>query len=129
MYTQRRSKLKRDEFRSIDNDFKTIYDNLRAEQEALNAKMQSARGDAIKHVQEVIDAFHLLRSELKFEDDHQAKSPAEKRRGPASIKYRTPNGIEWTGKGNMKREFRDYLLSQGLTPEDKDLFLTPQFMK
>lgn len=29
----------------------------------------------------------------------------------------------------MKREFRDYLLSQGLTPEDKDLFLTPQFMK
>lgn len=65
----------------------------------------------------------------RFEDDHQAKSPAEKRRGPASIKYRTPNGIEWTGKGNMKREFRDYLLSQGLTPEDKDLFLTPQFMK
>lgn len=113
----------------MDNDFKSIYDNLRAEQEALNAKMQSARGDAIKHVQEVIDAFHLLRSELKFEDDHQAKSPAEKRRGPASIKYRTPNGIEWTGKGNMKREFRDYLLSQGLTPEDKDLFLTPQFMK
>lgn len=113
----------------MDNDFRTIYDNLRAEQVALNAKMQSARGDAIKHVQEVIDAFHLLRSELKFEDDHQAKSPAEKRRGPASIKYRTPNGIEWTGKGNMKREFRDYLLSQGLTPEDKDLFLTPQFMK
>ena len=39
--------------------------------------------------------------------------------------------LEWllTGKGNMKREFRDYLLSQGLTPEDKDLFLTPQFMK
>lgn len=65
----------------MDNDFKTIYDNLRAEQDALNAKMQSARGDAIKHVQEVIDAFHLLRSELKFEDDHQAKSPAEKRRG------------------------------------------------
>lgn len=26
----------------MDNDFKTIYDNLRAEQEALNAKMQSA---------------------------------------------------------------------------------------
>ena len=32
----------------MDNDFKTIYNNLRAEQEALNAKMQSARGDAIK---------------------------------------------------------------------------------
>lgn len=30
----------------MDNDFKTIYDNLRAEQDALNAKMQSARGDA-----------------------------------------------------------------------------------
>lgn len=29
----------------------------------------------------------------------------------------------------MKREFRDYLLSQGLTVEDKDLFLTPEFQK
>ena len=113
----------------MDNDFKTIYDNLRAEQDALNAKMQSARGDAIKHVQEVIDAFHLLRSELKFEDDHQAKSPAEKRRGPASIKYRTPNGIEWTGKGNMKREVRAFLEANNMKREDLEQFLTEQFKK
>ena len=41
----------------MDNDFKTLYNTLRAEQDALKAKMQSARGDAIKHVQELIDAF------------------------------------------------------------------------
>ena len=40
----------------MDNDFKTLYNTLRAEQDALKAKMQSAKGDAIKHVQELIDA-------------------------------------------------------------------------
>lgn len=30
----------------MDNDFKTLYNTLRAEQDALKAKMQSARGDA-----------------------------------------------------------------------------------
>ena len=114
----------------MDNDFKTLYNTLRAEQDALKAKMQSARGDAIKHVQELIDAFQIQSHDLKFEDTPSSfrESPV-RRRGPAPIKYRPPPGIAWTGKGNMKREFRDYLLSQGLTVEDKDLFLTPEFQK
>ena len=29
----------------------------------------------------------------------------------------------------MKKSFREYLASQGLTPEDKDLFLTDEFRK
>ena len=43
----------------MDNDFKTLYNTLRAEQDALKAKMQSAKGDAIKHVQELIDAVQI----------------------------------------------------------------------
>lgn len=114
----------------MDNDFKTLYNTLRAEQDALKAKMQSAKGDAIKHVQELIDAFQSQSYDLKFEDTPSSfRETPVRRRGPAPIKYRTPTGIEWTGKGNMKREFRDYLLSQGLTVEDKDLFLTPEFQK
>ena len=114
----------------MDNDFKTLYNTLRAEQDALKAKMQSAKGDAIKHVQELIDAFQIQSYDLKFEDTPSSfRETPVRRRGPAPIKYRTPTGIEWTGKGNMKRVFRDYLLSQGLTVEDKDLFLTPEFQK
>ena len=108
----------------MDNDFKTLYNTLRAEQDALKAKMQSAKGDAIKHVQELIDAFQIQSYDLKFED-----TPSSFRETPVRRRGRTPTGIEWTGKGNMKREFRDYLLSQGLTVEDKDLFLTPEFQK
>lgn len=48
----------------MDNDFKTLYNTLRAEQDALKAKMQSAKGDAIKHVQELIDAFQIQSYDL-----------------------------------------------------------------
>lgn len=50
----------------MDNDFKTLYNTLRAEQDALKAKMQSARGDAIKHVQELIDAFQIQSHDLNL---------------------------------------------------------------
>lgn len=111
----------------MDSDFKAIYDSLRAEQSELSEKMQAAKVDAIRYVQELIDAFGIRSSELAFED--QVGKRVVRPRGPAPIKYRTPNGIEWSGKGNMKKEFRDYLLSQGLTEADKDLFLTPDFQK
>lgn len=111
----------------MNNDFKAIYDSLRAEQSELSEKMQAAKLDAIKYVQELVDAFSIRSTEIAFDD--QVGKRVVRPRGPAPVKYRTPNGIEWSGKGNMKKEFRDYLLSQGLTEADKDLFLTPEFQK
>ena len=75
----------------------------------------------------ILDAFGIHSSEICFED--QEGKRVVRHRGPAPIKYRTPTGIEWSGKGNMKKEFREYLLSEGLTEEDKDLFLVEEFKK
>ncbi len=109
----------------MSSDFKHVYDSLRAEQTELSEKMKAAREDAIKFVQEVINDFGIHSYELQFqpEDTKRVLRP----RGPAAVKYRTPTGIEWSGKGNMKKAFRDYLYSQGLTEADKDQFLTPEF--
>ena len=112
----------------MNGDFKSIYDSLRAEQNVLNEKMQTAKLDAIKEVQDLINVFGISRSDLTFEDQVAAKRPFRPR-GPAAVKYRTPTGVEWTGKGNMKKEFSDYLYSVGLTEADKDKFLVPELAK
>ena len=111
----------------MSDNFKELYANLQRPQEELKKQAQEARAEAIAYVQEIITDFQLKASDFTFAEEPVAAT--KKSRGKSPIKYRLPNGVEWTGKGNMKREFRDYLLSQGLTPEDKDLFLTPQFMK
>lgn len=111
----------------MDNNFKAIYESLRSEQEELSKKMQAAKLDAIKYVQELVDAFGIRSSEIAFED--QVDKRVSRPRGPAPVKYRTPTGIEWSGKGNMKKEFREYLLSEGFTEADKDLFLVEEFQK
>lgn len=109
------------------SDFKSVYESLRAEQDALTKKMEAAKQDAVKYVQELVDAFGIRSTEIAFED--QTGKRVVRPRGPAPIKYRTPTGIEWSGKGNMKKEFRDYLLSEGLTEADKDLFLVEEYKK
>ena len=111
----------------MSDNFKELYANLQRQQEELKKQAQEARAEAIAYVQEIITDFQLKASDFTFAEEPVAAT--KKSRGKSPIKYRLPNGVEWTGKGNMKREFRDYLLSQGLPPEDKDLFLTPPFMK
>ncbi len=117
----------------MSNDFKAMYESLKAEQVELNDKMKAARAEAIEHIQGIIDTFGITAADLSFAEEPKAASAAGRRtyrtRGPSPVKYRTPTGIEWSGKGNMKKSFREYLASQGLTPEDKDLFLTDEFRK
>ena len=48
----------------MNNDFKAIYDSLRAEQSELSEKMQAAKLDAIKYVQELVDAFSIRSTEI-----------------------------------------------------------------
>ncbi len=113
-------------------DFRTLYSSLRTEQDELNQKMKSARADAIVYAQELVDVFGIRASDLHFPNRSEqaaAAAGARRPRGPAPIKYRTPTGVVWSGKGNMKKAFREYLHSQGLTEADKDLFLTEAFKK
>ena len=109
--------------------FKELYANLQRQQEELKKQAQEAKAEAIAYVQEIITDFQIKSSDLKFADDPVVVTTVKKTRGKSPIKYRLPNGVEWTGKGNMKKEFRDYLLAQGLTEADKDMFLTPEFQK
>lgn len=85
------------------DDFKTVASNLQKEKEAYEKKVQAAKVSAIAHVQEIISQFNILSSELHFSDKKKVGT-----RAPAVIKYRLPNGETWTGKGQMKKSFRDY---------------------
>lgn len=105
--------------------FKEIYAELQSQQEELKRKAQAAKSDAIAHVQEIITTFGIKKAELRFDDQEEV---AEKLvRGRAPIKYRLPNGVEWSGKGIMKKEVRKYLEENNLTREDLSQFLTEQF--
>ena len=105
-------------------DFKELYDSLQTERKDLELKTQAAKQDAIKHVQELIDAFNILSTDVRFEAK-PARSTFRSRK-PPRVKYRTPTGIEWSGMGKMKKEFRDYLISEGLTEEDTVFFLVEE---
>ena len=85
------------------DDFKTVASNLQKEKEAYEKKVQAAKVSAIAHVQEIISQFNILSSDLHFSDKKKVGT-----RAPATIKYRLPNGETWTGKGQMKKSFKEY---------------------
>lgn len=97
------------------SNFELNFQRLKAEREAINIKLREAKKDAIARVQELIDEFGIARNEVVFTVDGEV---AKKTRAPAAIKYRTPTGIEWTGKGQIKKELKAYLEENGLTLED-----------
>lgn len=107
--------------------FKQVYEELQRKQDELNRKIASAKKDAVAYVQEIITDFGIKRSELHFAEEGAVT--ARKSRNKAPVKYRLPNGVEWTGKGNMKKEVRQYLEDNNLTAEDLTQFLTEQFQK
>lgn len=98
------------------DDFKVVASNLQKEKEAYEKKVQEAKGSAIAHVQEIIDQFQIYSSDLHF----SAKKKVAGTRAPAAIKYRLPTGATWTGKGQMKKEFKEYkdLHFRNLTEKD-----------
>lgn len=104
-------------------DFKLSFETIQKEQQALNNRIRSMKQDAIRYCQEIIDACELSASDFKWKDESQEQVVRTRR--TIDPRYRLPNGVEWTGMGKMKREFRDWLLSNGFTEEDKELFRIP----
>ena len=86
------------------DDFNKVAEELLKQKQALQSKYDEARVSAIAHVQQIIKDFKIQASDLQFE----AKAKKVGTRAPAVVKYRLPNGTTWTGKGQMKKEFRDY---------------------
>ena len=97
------------------SNFKSTFEQLKAEQEALNQKIQAAKKEAIEHIQSIINEFNITQEDLYFAASGEK---AKRTHSPAAPMYRTPDGIEWTGKGLMKREIKAYLEASGKTLED-----------
>lgn len=85
------------------DDFKEVASSLQKEKEIYEAKVQAAKSSAIAHVQEIINQFNITSSDLHFSDKKKVGT-----RAPSPIKYRIPGGDTWTGKGQMKKSFREY---------------------
>ena len=107
----------------MSDNFKELYANLQRQQEELKKQAQEARAEAIAYVQEIITDFQLKASDFTFAEEPVAAT--KKSRGKSPIKYR----VEWTGKGNMKREVRAFLEANNMKREDLEQFLTEQFKK
>lgn len=104
------------------SNFEEIFEQIRKEQEDLDERMDKIRKEAIAQVQAIVDQFGLRSYDVRFYDP-TAPIVAKKPRKPSAPKYRLPNGEEWTGKGIMKRSFKEYLDENGLTKDDLDQFL------
>lgn len=102
--------------------FEETFEQLRMEQEDLDERMDKIRKEAVAHIQAIVDQFGLKSSDIRFYDSTES-AVAKKPRKPSAPKYRLPNGEEWTGKGIMKRSFKEYLDENGLTKDDLDQFL------
>lgn len=109
------------------SEFKQVYAELQRKQEELKKEAQAAKAEALAYVQEIITDFDIQSHELHFEDSCHPMQ--KKTRGKSPIKYRLPNGVEWTGKGNMKREVKQFLEDNNMSREDLEQFLTEQFQK
>lgn len=102
----------------MNNDFQDLMNSLLEEQKELNARIAEAKGQAIQQVQELINVFQLKPEDLF----NEVSSSVQKVRRPAVMKYRLPNGVEWSGRGRMKKEFEEYLINHELTEKDLDQF-------
>lgn len=101
------------------SDFLKAFAELEKKQEALQAEFKQNRKEALAHIQSIINQFDITAEELNF----SGESKTSHKRAPARAKYRLPNGEEWTGKGVMKKSFKEYFEANGLTKDDLDQFL------
>lgn len=104
----------------MSDNFKQTFESFKQEQEDLNRRMAEAKRQAIAHVQEIVDVFGIKPSDLRFPIEGIA---IHRTRTPSPIKYRTPTGITWTGKGRMKKELLEYLTERGETAADLPKYL------
>lgn len=104
------------------SSFEETFAQIRQEQEELDDRMSKVRKEAIRHIQNIVDQFGIKSTDIQFYDSDYVV-PVKKVRKPTVAKYRLPSGVEWSGKGLMKREFEVYLKENGLTKDDLDQFL------
>ena len=95
------------------SDFNNALEELQKKEAALEAEKQNLRHQAINEAQRLITQFGIKAEDLSFDG-----TKVIIRRKPSKIKYRMPNGVTWTGKGNPKKAIVEYLTSVGETLAD-----------
>ena len=107
--------------------FLSKISQIKQDREELDKRTKDVKSEAVAYIQQIIDTFGIQAGELHFSDATVEAVKSRKHRVPAAIKYRLPNGVEWTGKGIMKKEVREYLEENNLTRADLDQFLTEHY--
>ena len=84
---------------------------LIADAQALQAERKAGRIQELKQkwtAEAEEEGFNLLEI-LGNRKDNGRKSKADGNRSPAKMKYRLPDGSEWSGKGRIPRTLREAL--------------------
>lgn len=113
-----------------ENNLMSTLAEIQQARAELELRAQAVKAEAVSYVQEIINTFGIQARELSFGDAPAVEVvnvKPRKPRAPAVVKYRLPNGVEWTGKGLMKSAFKQYLEEHNLTRADLDQFLTDEY--
>lgn len=102
-------------------DFEERFKKLQQEQKSLDDRLEENKREAIEHIQKIVDCFGIKSTDIQFYDQ-DIPAVTKSGRTPAKVKYRLPNGVEWTGKGIMKKEVKAFLDENGLTKEDLEQY-------
>lgn len=109
------------------------YHDLLAERDELDKRIEEARkaelSDAIQQVTTIIKKYGLTAAECGFSTVEQPE--ASKPTKPVAVYYRTPEGIEWSGRGRtpvaiQKLVDAGHKLEDFLTEEGKVWFAKKQ---
>ena len=79
------------------------------------SKMESNRAAIVEEIKMLVSGLNIAPSELFAADALSSKQ--RKTRGPVLVKYRSPTGDEWSGRGLTPRWLND-LIAQGRAKEE-----------
>ncbi len=84
----------------------TGFEALLSQEREYAEKKQGFRADALQTVKELVDCFHFTADELGIAPAESAPA-AEKPKRVVPPKYRTPDGVTWTGRGRQPKAIAD----------------------
>lgn len=112
------------------------YHDLLAERDELDKRIEEARkselSDAIQQVTTIIKKYGLTAAECGFSGSVQSETTKPTK--PVAVYYRTPEGIEWSGRGRKPVAIQQLVdaghkLEDFLTEEGKVWFAKKQEME
>jgi DNA-binding protein H-NS len=93
---------------------------IAAAQERKDKKLEIARVELAREIREKVAALGLTVEQVLLSTPSEGKSPKKRATsGKVRVKYRGPNGEEWTGRGRLPK----WVAAQEATGRKRDEFL------